>query len=334
MATHEQNTTEEADLVTPSAPAVPPPARRGRIGLLLFGWVLFVVILAAAAGGAYYLIDQRLKAEHAAAEARVVAWEARITEALGDGTDGSDALEKRLEQRLDTVAAALRESIAALQEQLRVTAESLIESLADAKLGRRDLQGGIAAARTETAALAARLEAVERAQQSRADVMVALVGLARAANHSAPFPNVLDAFERATGGFAAPVLGQAARTGVPSWPSLIRSFPEAARTALTVQSPEPSGADTKFWDRVQKFLAGLVTIRPSREVSGDTPAARISQAEARLEEGDYTAALAALDRLPAPARESMTGWITSARLRLAMEVEIDRLLDARLGSGH
>ena len=85
---------------------------------------------------------------------------------------------------------------------------------------------------------------------------------------------------------------------------------------------------------MQEFLAGLVTIRPSREVSGDTPAARISQAEARLEEGDYTAALAALDHLPAPARESMAGWIASARLRLAMEVEIDRLLDARLGSGH
>ena len=106
-----------------------------------------------------------------------------------------------------------------------------------------------------------------------------------------------------------------ASTGLPSAASLSRALSEvAAAIPKRTASPEPAGG---FLERLQSNAEKLVRIRPIDEATGDDPAALVSRAQAKSARGDFAAAVADLNALPASMRASADEWIRKVEARNA-----------------
>lgn len=106
-----------------------------------------------------------------------------------------------------------------------------------------------------------------------------------------------------------------ASSGLPSAASLSRALSEvAAAIPKPTASPEPAGG---FFERLQSNAEKLVRIRPIDEATGDDPAATVSRAQAKAARGDFTAAVADLNALPANMRASADEWIRKVEARNA-----------------
>jgi hypothetical protein len=62
-----------------------------------------------------------------------------------------------------------------------------------------------------------------------------------------------------------------------------------------------------------EWVKGLLALRPSGEMDGDTPEAIVSRLEAAVERHDFIAAAALLDQLPAPMQTAAGEVATSIR---------------------
>ncbi|MCA3565536.1 MAG: hypothetical protein IOC90_14635 [Methylocystis sp.] len=195
-----------------------------------------------------------------------------------------------LRQRIDSLETELK-GLAAIAEAAGKTAEAAGKSA----------EAAAKAADPKLAALDQKLgETIRRVDAgSAAPLFSAVQGLAQAFHRGAPMASELAAVE-ALG--AKPeqlaALKPFAEKGAPTPQSLAASF---APLAGSLASGANEGGITGF---VQRF----VTIRPTSDTGGNSPAALVGAIEAALKRGDVPAALAAWNRLPEPARQQSAAW--------------------------
>jgi len=205
------------------------------------------------------------------------------------------------------IAAAVAQMQAALQDQRDTLAAQQAENAALST----EIQDIAAAAETRIAAAEARAEA----RVGGATAQAALGQLQIAVATGAPFAGALDDVAAGSGVAVPEALRAAASTGVPTLDDLQSTFPAAARAALPIAIRETAGEGAI--DRVTAFLQSQVGGRSLEPQDGDSPDAILSRAEAALQSGDVTAALAEIATLPAPAQEALAAWVADAGQRIA-----------------
>jgi hypothetical protein len=106
-----------------------------------------------------------------------------------------------------------------------------------------------------------------------------------------------------------------AGTGLPTPAALAQTLSKL--TPAMLEAATPPGHEGGVLDRLEAGAARLVRIRRVDDAPGDDPAAMITRADVKATRGDIAGALAELDKLPDKVRAPASGWISTARARLA-----------------
>jgi len=243
-----------------------------------------------------------LRAAISEAEARISAVEARP---VSTGDDTAPAIE------------ALRGELAALRAELAQSADSPQTTSAEIAAAAADASARIIAAESEAAAIRARAEAEAAALRADAEAgaaktlgQSALAQLGAAIEAGAPLADALAGL-RAAGVTPPPALA----VDVPTLTALREGFAPAAREALAAARAAQPGAGTL--DRLGSFLLAQTGARSLTAREGADADAVLSRAEAALNGGKLTEALAEIETLPEAARAEMARWQALAERRLA-----------------
>jgi hypothetical protein len=220
-----------------------------------------------------------------------------------------------LRSRIESMTAEAEARLDAAQEQAAQleTAAAEARAAAEAKIADAQAEAAARIAEAEAAAEAREAEAVELAARQ-----AALVDLKAAVETGAPYAAVLEG-----AGEVPAAVAENAETGVPTLQSLQRSFPAAARRALTSSEILPENASAG--ERLTAFLKRRTGARSLAPQDGEGPDAVLSRAEAHLGEGDLAAALGELEALPEEGRAAMAEWLEQARMRQSVVTAIDEL---------
>ena len=183
------------------------------------------------------------------------------------------------------------------------------------------LQEAMAAQRAEIEKIAAEAASKEASAEITAQQAMQRAALSRILTALDTGSGFADAAAQlqAAGIALPPELAQVAGDGVATRGDLAQDFPEAARAALSVarKSGEGSGIGT--------FLKTQLGARSLEPREGNDPDAVLSRAEAAINEGRLTDAMAELDALPEAARAEMTDWLSRAATRAAALKAADAL---------
>ena len=114
-----------------------------------------------------------------------------------------------------------------------------------------------------------------------------------------------------------------AEAGAPTVATLQTSFPAVADAILAATSE--LGPDAGFLDRLLAFGSGLVTVRPTGPIEGDTPDAVVSRMEDAVRRGALADALAERDKLPEAGRNASATWAAAASDRVQIDTIVERL---------
>jgi len=114
-----------------------------------------------------------------------------------------------------------------------------------------------------------------------------------------------------------------AANGAPTVATLQAAFPGVADAILAASSElDP---DAGLVDRLLSFGSGLVTVRPTTPIEGDTPDAVVSRMQAAVNRADLQAALAERDKLPAAGQNASATWAEAAANRAAIDSIVEQL---------
>jgi len=266
-------------------------------------------------------VDERLaRAESALAAPRSAPTDPAVLERLGAAESMVRALNTTiadLRQRIDDFATTARDA--------KSRADAAAEEANKATAARPE-----ASERRDLDELAARIAAVERAEQTigqridqsmagasadrTARLAMVATALRGAVERGVPFSAELAAARSlAPDNTALAPLEPAAANGVPSADALARELHQL-QPALTNAAGTPAH-EGGILDRLQSNAERLVRVRPLGETAGDDPAALVSRAVAKADRGDIAGALADLEKLPPAVKSHAAAWIKSARAR-------------------
>lgn len=167
----------------------------------------------------------------------------------------------------------------------------------------------VAAARAEAEATRAAAEAAARQAALRA----ALADIEIAFDTGAPFADALSEIESLD---PPEALAGVAEDGVSPLAELQRSFPDAARAALSVATRGPA-EDAGPVDRFAAFLMDQTNARSLAPREGNDADAVLSRVEAALQAGDLAGAVAEAEALEEVSRQALGPWLEDARTRVA-----------------
>jgi hypothetical protein len=120
---------------------------------------------------------------------------------------------------------------------------------------------------------------------------------------------------------SAAALQTYAQTGVASRAALVAEFPAVAKAALADDL-----ADDSFGERLLGKVRGLVSLRRvGNDVEGDGTEAKLARAEAALEAGDLSKAVALVKTLPPATARATAGWLSRAEANLAAKQAADQI---------
>jgi hypothetical protein len=249
---------------------------------------------------------------------------------------------------VETAAAtlpALAEKVAAL-EKLEDTNRSRIENLENAMpvAGGGDggvvvlgpLEARIEAAETRLASLGEKVDNVSTrldelaarpppaVESERAARAIAIGLLRQGADSGTGFAADL-AMLKALGmdGEDVAALEPLAKRGAPTIATLQAAFPSVADAILA--AADAADPDAGFFDRVAAFGRGLVSVRPTAPIEGDTPEAIVSRMQDAVNRADLATALEERETLPPEAQSASASWATAASDRAAIDAIIERL---------
>ncbi|MHA1560152.1 MAG: COG4223 family protein [Alphaproteobacteria bacterium] len=220
-------------------------------------------------------------------------------------------------------AAQLGESIATLGDRLTALERAgpgvevgALEVLTE------QLQAELATLAATTAVLAANAE--ERDQTADAARVLAINNLRLAADRGGPFVAELSVLaEFGIGQDALDNITPMAETGVDNEAELTLAFDELAFDIL--DATNQAGPDAGFWERLLGNARGVVTVRPTTAIEGDSAAAIVSRVQASLDAGDFSAALAERESLPETGLEASADWAARVEMRLTLDTAITDL---------
>ncbi len=268
---------------------------------------------------------------------RLSAIESRLNDQPDAGDKPSADLAARIDelaQRIDTVeqrpaatpgtAVALGTRIDTIESQVQS-----VDTIARATSSRIDELETLVDGMNEKLA-AASADNQARAEQDRAARQIAVDALSAAYRRGEPFGDFLDSLRQLSGSSATlDALEPYASSGVATDAELIDGFDNASRQALNALTPEEEGV-------VSRFLANarsLVDVRPAGPVEGAEPRAVLSRVEADLANGDFGAALAEWQELPAEARNAAADWADKLERRVAADKALRAITVAGTATG-
>ncbi|WP_281981103.1 hypothetical protein [Thalassorhabdomicrobium marinisediminis] len=321
------------------APVTPPAQPRKSSGFfpMLLGGVIAGGI--GYAVGSYYPLTgntdaDALQQEVAAQSDRIAALDDRIgnlpppdlSELEGRLTDLADqtaAQVTEVQEQLSQQAATFEDRLTALEKQpnadgtlsdaaLEAYQRELEDLRAEMEAQQETVLTAAAQAEADLAAARAEAEALEQEAVAAAEAAAARAALNRiaaAVETGAPFEDALNDLKEAD---VAPVLADAAPSGVATQAELIAAFPQAARDALATARAEGQSDDAAG---LGGFLRSQFDVRSTAPRDGTGPDAVLSRAEAAVKEGRIDDALAELKALPEVARAEMTDWTARATER-------------------
>lgn len=335
----QSNPSASSPATRPSVSTAPAAAAQQKSGGGAMGHGIAAVIggLVVLAGlGAYQLMAPNEVADSGQADT-VASLEAQIaelrdsvaamTEAAGNGEPVEDtALRDELTalgERIASIESAATDDISADTAAANTAAlDELRAALASEQEARDSLSSEIAS----------RLDAIEAdvadtSAEERAALAFAAASLKSAIDRGGSFSAELDAFAGiAPDNQAAESLRPFADSGLPTRTALAEQFPDVARAMLVAINV--GSEDAGVLDRLMSSALSVVTVRPTGNVEGGTPVARIARMEARISEGDLAAALTEWEALPEPAKAVSQDYIAQLRGR----AEADEITDAALAS--
>ena len=190
------------------------------------------------------------------------------------------------------------------------------------------LETEMRATKTEVRAREAPLAAVSQRGQVAGLAVVAQV-IAQAVEHGTPFAADLKSAESlgADASLLAP-LRAVAETGAPDVRALQANWAAVSRKAIAADGNTATGEAPGLLERLGASAARLVRVRPVGDVGGDDAASVAARIEAALGRGAIGEALAAWERLPAPAKAVSTAFAEAAHRRLAAEDAARALVSA------
>ncbi len=199
-------------------------------------------------------------------------------------SEDTDQKISSLSERIDSVAATAEQATATASEAASTTAEAV--------------------GRVDTAIRGASLRSAIAALKSRID-------------HGSPFETQLTEIEALTGNAAPDALHAVASGGVDPAGALSRSFAVPAQEAIAADIKTRAGDGIA--SQAGAWLQGQVAGRPSAEQAGESVPAIVSRIDARLGEGDLSAALAEAETLPEESKAALAEWLDKLRSRVAAD---------------
>lgn len=109
----------------------------------------------------------------------------------------------------------------------------------------------------------------------------------------------------------------------PSVASLQAAFPEVADAILIATSDVDP--DAGFFEQLGTLGRGLVSVRPTTAIEGDTPAAIVSRMQAAVDSGDLAKALTEREALPAEGQQASSAWASAAGDRMKIDELVGKL---------
>jgi hypothetical protein len=299
------------------------------------------------AGEAAVAKANAVAASVAALEPRIAAIESR-TAAIAAGADDLakriDALEAASRAtgdrigKVETTLAARPEAPTANMDQVLDDLMARLERVEAAvakggnltpPAGLAEIAGRVAALENSTAAMSQRLAVLQArpsaaTESEKAARALAIGTLRQAAGEGAPFAGnlaMLQALGLDETDIAA--LRPLAEKGAPPKSELAGAFPEVADRILAASAAIDPNAG--FFDRLAGFARGLVTVRPTTPIAGDTPDAIVSRMQAAVDRGDLAPALAERNGLPDNGKAVSAAWAQGAADRLAIDRLVEKL---------
>jgi hypothetical protein len=157
----------------------------------------------------------------------------------------------------------------------------------------------------------------------------AALALRGAVERGDPFAAELAAARPLSDGAQIAALEPFAASGVPRAAVLGRELAQLTPLMLNAMGAAPR--ESGIMDRLQQGAERLVRIRPLNETAGDDPAALITRAEVKAQNGDLTGALADLSRLPDAVRAPAGDWMKKAAAQVAALAAARRLAEGAVG---
>lgn len=251
----------------------------------------------------------------------------RVDEIGSQPAAGTEALESRMSAIEDRLADTGPAEIGDLSDRVERLADRVDD--ASGAVGRLDslsqrfdaLSSDIARLSERMSGFASENAAARQAAVTAPALLLAVSDLRAAVDAGEPFADPLAAVTALASddGNAAPfeTLRSYADSGVPTLARLKADFDDRAG-AIVRAAAAPEGA--AWYDRALAEVMNAVTIRRTGEdVGGDTAAARVARAEARLADNDLNGAVQELVGLEGAAADVAAPWIEDARARIGVD---------------
>ncbi|HXW30666.1 MAG TPA: mitofilin family membrane protein [Xanthobacteraceae bacterium] len=307
----------------PATPAGPIRVRRWRfLGAFLAGAATAAVLGAAALWSLGALPLTRDHDQEPLLAAKVAGLDRRLQELATPLP--APSREATLEARLAALEAA-RASPPPVADSTLVRIQALEQRLNETPAPAPADKTPVTADHQEIEALTARIATLEQrlseAHPAPASDRAVRLGLAAmqlrmAVERGSPFPAELETVSRLIddpSDLAA--LKALADTGLPTPSALAQTLSKL--TPAMLQAAGPPRREGGVLDRLEAGAERLVRIRRIDEAPGDDPAAVIARADVKATRGDIAGALAEIDKLPDKVRAPASGWISTARARIA-----------------
>jgi len=349
---------------------------RPAAGPRLWPRVVGVLILLVGVGGTFLWFNPDLIGRGTADPAAIAALQARVarleqrpdTAALGARLDALERARPAPSAAVAQAAPAEDQSLAARVKALeaRVTANpaastatsaapapgtatdlgpvlARLDVMEKAAAERGDARGEVDAARQDTAALRARLDAIDRQIAARE---AASTGASdRATASLSDRTATLARLEAASAALAAgeklgaipnapPGLARYANTPPPTEASLRLAWPAAMHAALAVSVPDTEGKP--FAERMLARLRDyrLITVREGdRIVVGNPVVGTLEHVQTLLNAGDLAGAVRTAGSVAGPPAAALADWLGDARALLAARTALEQALTAVAGNG-
>lgn len=357
---------DEPDPETPKsntqASKTPPPPKApsssGNSGALI---VSILALVVAVGVGAWMYLQADIQGDPAIPSAEIATLSARLQALEGaSGSDSGEALRQQFSADIADLRAEITRLVAAqsgsaapvvkiegLESRLQATETKFDQGQRKATRDAAAAAAALSAATDEIGQLRQQLVAQGEnkslaGQNTSAAVGIALAAgrLQRAMDRGGPYEEALTSLRALSAGNVETdaildrLAGRAA-AGIPTRDALVRSFPDAVRTAVAAASDETAGSWT---DRTLQRVRNTVSIRRiGVDVAGDAPDAHIARAEAKALAGDLAGAVAELNGLAEPAASAVASWRGDAQARLAADEAVGQLeasAIARLQAGN
>lgn len=315
------------------AVSVGPPAEsaggRGLVAGLVGGVIVAALVLGLQATGIL----------PSPGSSRIANTSSRVAD-LGGEVDALKSSVAELKNNAPQPSPDVSKAVDALQAQVKALSGALTQLRSSAQSSGASSASDLAALKDRLAQVGSRVDDLTKTVAGlKSDVaragketglatIVAATALKSAIDRGGPFVAELKVYQRvAPASQVSQKLQDIASAGVPSHAALVERFPDVADSILS--AVRGNSADTGLFDRLINSARSVIKVRPTGNVSGNSPSAIVARMETKLKAGDLKGVVDEWSSLPAAGRKASQSFIDQAKKRMtALQAADNALQDA------